>query len=83
MILHAFGVHGGFQSATKLEPVLSGHEADSQLSYRELQNKPVILYIYTVDSKIIRAFVIIILAIFLWFDSQFLSFHACYKKHKV
>ena len=35
----------------------------------------------TVDSKIIGALVIV-LAIFLWFACQFLSFHACYKQYK-
>ena len=36
---------------------------------------------FTVGSKIIRALEII-LAIFLWFDCQFLSSHACYKQYK-
>ena len=35
----------------------------------------------TVGSKIIRTLAII-LGIFLWFDYQFLSFHACYKQYK-
>ena len=35
----------------------------------------------TVDSKIARALAKI-LAIFLWFDCQFLSFHASYKQYK-
>ena len=37
--------------------------------------------LYTVGSKIIRALAIV-LAIFLWFDWQFLSSHACYKQSK-
>ena len=35
----------------------------------------------TVGSNIIRALVIV-LAIFFWFDCQFLSFYACYKQNK-
>ena len=35
----------------------------------------------TVDSKIIRALAII-LAIFLWFDCQFLLTRTCYQQHK-
>ena len=35
----------------------------------------------TVGSKIIRALAII-LPIFLWFEYQFLSSHACYKQYK-
>ena len=37
--------------------------------------------VYAVNSKIIRALVII-LAVFLSFDCQFLSSHACYKQQK-
>ena len=37
--------------------------------------------VITVGSKIIRALVVI-LSIFLWFDHQFLSSHACYKQYK-
>ena len=45
-----------------------------------IPDKPAIVKIECkVDSKIIRALVIA-LAIFLWFDFQFLSFHACYKQ---
>ena len=42
-----------------------------------------ISYIFTgtVGSKIIRALAIV-LFIFLWFDCQFLSAHACYKQYK-
>ena len=36
---------------------------------------------YTVNSKIIRALAIV-LAIFLWFDCQILSSHACYMQYK-
>ena len=36
---------------------------------------------YTVGSKIIRAFTVI-LAINLWFSTVFLLSHACYKQHK-